>query len=354
MDDEDDSIRAALAPYSRPPTVADLDDMRARIRAILTEYNGGNYTFVLPLCAQLFRWGSVEDALLIGHAKQTGWDAENSILIEWTCGAGIEPTRAFLLESDDPFAKHMLSYIDHCIACGSSFKDFDPTDWYYKYGCRLPTFASDMPREPYETQTRRWPRAGRHILAHYDHDTIIVYQAYRPSIADYAIEHQRFGGEFSLTRMSWIKPNFLWMMYRSGWGTKQDQERVLGLRLRRDFFDQILKSAVASSYGASGFPTEDAWREAVAVSDARRQWDPDHDPSGNPLARRAIQLGLRGNVLNEYAGKELLEVIDMTPLVAEQRFILASTGTSALTMPVERVYQPADPAIALHLKLDHE
>ena len=53
---------------------------------------------------------------------------------------------------------------------------------------------------------------------------VIVYQAYRPSIGTYAVEHGHFGGEFSYSRMSWIKTNFLWMMYRSGWGTKPGQE----------------------------------------------------------------------------------------------------------------------------------
>ena len=32
---------------------------------------------------------------------------------------------------------------------------------------------------------------------------------------------------------------------------------------------------------------------------ARLQWDPDHGPSGEPTIRRAIQLGLRGEVCNE-------------------------------------------------------
>ncbi|MFM7854759.1 MAG: DUF4291 family protein [Flammeovirgaceae bacterium] len=27
----------------------------------------------------------------------------------------------------------------------------------------------------------------------------------------------------SLNRMTWMKPNFLWMMYRSGWATKHNQ-----------------------------------------------------------------------------------------------------------------------------------
>ena len=68
--------------------------------------------------------------------------------------------------------------------------------------------------ENYHEQLLRWPEEGRHILAQYDQESIIVYQAYRPAIGQFAAERQYFGGEFSLNRMSWIKPNFLWMMYR--------------------------------------------------------------------------------------------------------------------------------------------
>jgi hypothetical protein len=84
--------------------------------------------------------------------------------------------------------------------------------------------------ENYETQTARWPQNGQHILAHFDDKSIVVYQAYRPAIGRFAIEHGSLARpEFSLSRMSWIKPNFLWMMYRSGWGTKEGQESTLGL-----------------------------------------------------------------------------------------------------------------------------
>jgi len=65
-----------------------------------------------------------------------------------------------------------------------------------------------LPTELYVQQARRWPAEGRHILAHYDAETIVVYQAYRPSIGEYVIKHGVFGGEFSYSRMSWIKPNF--------------------------------------------------------------------------------------------------------------------------------------------------
>jgi Domain of unknown function (DUF4291) len=47
----------------------------------------------------------------------------------------------------------------------------------------------------YGEQASAWPARGRHILARYDTDSIYVYQAYRPSIAQYALQHQRFGVE---------------------------------------------------------------------------------------------------------------------------------------------------------------
>ena len=72
--------------------------------------------------------------------------------------------------------------------------------------------------ERYVEQMARWPRAGRYILAQFDATSIVVYQAYKSAIGRYAAEQGRFGGrEFGYSRMSWIKPNFLWMMYRCGW-----------------------------------------------------------------------------------------------------------------------------------------
>ncbi len=192
----------------------------------------------------------------------------------------------------------------------------------------------------YAEQSVMWPESGRHILAQFDEDSIVVYQAYRPAIAIYAVTHQRFGGEFSFNRMSWIKPNFLWMMYRSGWAMKAGQEYILAIRLRRAFFDEILETAVASSFGASRFSTQEEWKEALGKSDVRLQWDPDHDPRGNALERRAVQLGLRGNVLRRFGGEELLSIEDITPFVATQRAFLES-GYGNLKTPLEQVYVPS-------------
>lgn len=200
----------------------------------------------------------------------------------------------------------------------------------------------------YSDQTRTWPQAGRHILAQFDDESIWVYQAYRPAIADYAVAHQRFGDEFSFSRMSWIKPNFLWMMYRSGWGTKEGQERVLAIRLRRAFFEDLLCAAVPSSFSPGQFPEREDWERAVADSEVRLQWDPDHDPAGTPLQRRALQLRLRGAVLRRYATTEIHTIEDITSFAVTQGSMVQG-NLAELLMPEERVYLPTD--IAIHKKL---
>jgi hypothetical protein len=205
-----------------------------------------------------------------------------------------------------------------------------------------------MNKERYQTLQASWPVHGRHILAHFDATTLYVYQAYRPAIADYAVSHQRFGGEFSFGRMSWIKPNFLWMMYRSGWADKEGQERILAVRLKRSFFDELLRAAVPSSYEQSTYPSRQDWADAVKNSDVRLQWDPDHDPAGRPLERRALQLGLRGHALQRYATDEIVSITDMTDFVIEQRNRLSEPAT--LLMPEEHVFVP-DEAAARHVGL---
>jgi hypothetical protein len=205
--------------------------------------------------------------------------------------------------------------------------------------------------ESYHEQVKVWPREGRHILAQFDAETVVVYQAYRPSIGRFATEHGALGGDFSYSRMSWVKPNFLWMMYRSGWGTKENQEITLAMRVRRLFFDSLLKAAVPSSWDREQFATEEEWSQAVGRSSVRLQWDPDHDPSGARLERRAIQLGLRDEVLEAFGRRELIEVVDLTAFVTEQRQRLLSRGVSAIDTPRERVYHPDDPAVGMRLRL---
>lgn len=192
--------------------------------------------------------------------------------------------------------------------------------------------------EPYLDQLARWPKTGHHILAQADADTVVVYQAYRPSIGRFAADAQHFeGGGFSLSRMSWIKPNFLWMMYRCGWATKEGQEVVLAVWIRRAAFDAILADAVASSWDRERYTDRAEWSTAVKRSNVRVQWDPDHAPSGAPVERRAIQLGLRGPILARYAREWIVEIQDISSRVHEMRQ-QRDAGLASLTCPREDVY----------------
>jgi len=201
--------------------------------------------------------------------------------------------------------------------------------------------------EPYASQLKTWPRDGRVILAQFDADSIVVYQAYRPAIGHFAAKHGYFGGEFALSRMSWIKPNFLWMMYRCGWSSKENQEVTLAIRIRRTAFDAILALAVHSAYVPGIYSNEDEWRRRVAGSDVRLQWDPDHDPQGRPVERRAIQLGLRGEVLRKYSREWILGVEDISDFVREQRARMDAGGD--LQMPLEKPYPVSEAATLTHL-----
>ena len=191
----------------------------------------------------------------------------------------------------------------------------------------------------YNEQNNLWPQDGRHIMAQYDAENITVYQAYRPEIGHYAAKHQQFGGAYRFSRMSWIKPNFLWMMYRSGWGTKEGQEVTLAITIPRPLFDEILSLAVPSTYNSQLYSKQEIWKKAVTNSNVRLQWDPDHGPHGEPLERKAIQLGLRNDILERYARSEVIRIDDISDFVAEQRNNLHKKFDQ-LTTPEERVYIP--------------
>ncbi len=87
-------------------------------------------------------------------------------------------------------------------------------------------------------------REPKVVRAAFDDDTVIVYQAYSDAIADEALRLGTFGQAFSLGRMTWVKPSFGWMLYRSGYGRKPGQERVLRISLTHDGFRAALAAAV--------------------------------------------------------------------------------------------------------------
>ena len=63
----------------------------------------------------------------------------------------------------------------------------------------------------------------------------------------------RKGCEHGLT---WIKPSFLWMMYRCGWAAKEGQETVLAVEITREGFDWALRNACLSHYDRDVHPDQ--------------------------------------------------------------------------------------------------
>lgn len=205
--------------------------------------------------------------------------------------------------------------------------------------------------EPYLAQANRLPSNGRYILAQYDNNSIVVYQAYRPQIGRLAAECGYFSGEFQFDRMSWIKPNFLWMMYRSGWGRKEGQETVLAITLQRTAFDKILAAAVHSKYERALYESQAEWKKAVRNSKVQLQWDPDRHPTGAKLERRAIQLGLRGEFLRKYATDWLLDIEDISDFVAQQLEFVKREDWANLLLPRETIYPVGDREVRAKLGL---
>lgn len=187
--------------------------------------------------------------------------------------------------------------------------------------------------------SNRLPKCGRHILA-FDAETVVVYQAYRPAIGNFAASHGYFGGEFKLNRMSWIKTNFLWMMYRSGWGTKAGQEVTIAVWIKRATFDRILVQVVHSKFEPEVYASQSEWEKAVRRKQVRLQWDSDRQPSGARLERRAIQLGLRGNVLSAYARDWIVKIDDISEFVRQRQNI--KSDCIELLTPRETVYSVVD------------
>ena len=133
----------------------------------------------------------------------------------------------------------------------------------------------------------KYEKQERKIYAKYDDKTIRVYQAYNNKIADEAIKLGTFGEHFSLTRMTWIKPSFLWMMYRCGWAEKENQER---------------------------------------------------DIYGKPIGRRSIQLGIRGEGVVKYVNEWIVKITDITDEVKRIKQSIDNGTFKESFLPEEKEY----------------
>jgi hypothetical protein len=178
------------------------------------------------------------------------------------------------------------------------------------------------------------------IRAVFDAETITVYQAYKKEIALPAVTNQKFVSPFKMERMTWIKPSFLWMMYRSGWATKEGQEHILSIKIKREGFDWAVKNGCLSHFDKSVHADEQAWKEQLTASPVRIQWDPEKDIYLNNLPYRSIQIGLTGIAVEKYVNEWISSIEDITGYCKSiHRLILNKEIDEAKKiLPVEKIY----------------
>ncbi|MER7998732.1 DUF4291 domain-containing protein [Streptomyces sp. NPDC095613] len=172
--------------------------------------------------------------------------------------------------------------------------------------------------------------ASRRIRAVHTASTITVYQAYPPAIGLPAARDGRFPAVWKRDRMTWVKPSFLWMMYRCGWGTKEGQGTVLAVEIGREGFDWAVGRACLSHYDPGVHADRDAWRRELRQSPVRVQWDPERDLRLNALPYRSLQLGLSGEAARRYADEWIVSVTDVTPLARRVHGLVRAGGPSEL------------------------
>ncbi|MGW0826858.1 DUF4291 domain-containing protein [Streptomyces sp. NPDC002845] len=199
---------------------------------------------------------------------------------------------------------------------------------------------NDLPNEPkFRVRARHTP------------STLTVYQAYPREIGGPAARDGRFPSMCKRERMTWIKPSFLWMMYRCGWGTKEGQETVLAVEISREGFEWALRSSCLSHYVSGLHADRAAWRRQLRRAPARVQWDPERDLRLSPLPYRSLQLGLSGEAAARYADEWIVGIDDVTPLATEIHGLVRAgeLDRASVLLPGERPY-PLDDDVVAHLR----
>lgn len=177
--------------------------------------------------------------------------------------------------------------------------------------------------ESYASHEQHLPAQGKFIIAQFSDKHIILYQAFKSSIAEYAVKEQRLGGpDYDLSRSTCFKPSFLWMMYYSGWAKKEDKENILAITVSRQHFEELLEQIVN------------------ADAEVQLTWAPYYDLRGDKTGRLSARLRLAGHTLQRFNDEMILSIENITPYVKEQQALMLHNNTDAIMLPVERVYTP--------------
>ncbi|MDW7695327.1 DUF4291 domain-containing protein [Flammeovirgaceae bacterium SG7u.111] len=193
---------------------------------------------------------------------------------------------------------------------------------------------------PKEVLNQKILMKEKNIRAVYEENIITVYQAYRSAIAHPAVQHQKFVPPFKMERMTWIKPSFLWMMYRCGWAEKEGQEHVLAIKIKREGWEWALKNSCLSHFIKDIHLSQEAWKTSLQNSPVRIQWDPEKDIHLNNLPYRSIQMGLTGIAVEKYVNEWIVEIEDISEKCKHIHLLINKNKIEEAIqlLPQEKVY----------------
>jgi hypothetical protein len=192
--------------------------------------------------------------------------------------------------------------------------------------------------------------AYHQIRALYDRDTITVYQAYNQHIAQLEVQQQKFVSPFSFQRMTWIKPSFLWLMERSHWATKSNQNHILAIRIQRDFWEYLLQQSIHTDPTLSAHKNGEHWFESFENAKVHIQWDPERNLKGTKLEQRSIQIGISRFLIQTFNNTAIHSIQDITLLVKKMAQFrrLGQYKHAEKLLPKQRIY-PLNNALKKHL-----
>ncbi len=153
--------------------------------------------------------------------------------------------------------------------------------------------------------------------------------------------------------MTWIKPSFLWMMERSGYGQKSGQEYVLAIRIKRSAWEYALSQAVLTHPDQKVYSDGNTWKELFDNAKVHVQWDPERSLRGAKLDYRSIQVGISRHLIEEYNNDWIVDIQDYRPLV-HKILELRKKGAydkAKKLLPKERIYPVSDEIITC-LRID--
>ncbi|EEP76040.1 ATP-dependent RNA helicase DHX8 [Uncinocarpus reesii 1704] len=217
-------------------------------------------------------------------------------------------------------------------------KDASKQFWKREIGERGSTSLDNVLSKTSDLMSTSHPY--RAIRAKFTPDTITVYQAYSAEIALPAVRAGKFVAPFKRTRMTWIKPSFLWMAYRSGWASKPNQERILAIEISRAGFEWALLNSFVNTHDPAFYGDHRALEERKRNTCVRVQWDPERDFGFEPLPYRSIQVGLSGEAVERYVDEWIVAIEDVTELMVGMGRLVAEGKIEEARelMPVEKAY----------------